>query len=582
MSALTATAAGYWRPIAGRSAALTGAATALVWALIGAELAVLVAWLPDTIETWWRADAQGDFPMFYDAARALDANGIYAPALSLLLHPLTWLGPANAYRVYLALGAAAVLGVAWLAQRGVSSREARLAVTLGVLAVPQMHWALRFGHLTPFLALAALGGLLLLPRRPVLAGLCLAFLALKPQYLAVPGLYLLWTRNGRALASLTAGVAFLELAGFLAVGFDAVGPYLSSMVDWGVDSRDNLLPVQQAWQYAWPGFLLSAGFEANPLVVFDLVLLSLGAVVVAWLRGDRSVALAAAGFGMLLVTPYSNFYDWGLVAVGAALLLRADLRWPAAPALAASGLFGALLVSQQATPWPVVDLSLDMAGTGGHFFISPGDVASDPRGLYWITPAVLGAVCLMALAVRPSAAPSQTGERDEEAARAARPLPGWPAVARLALTLAALPAAYFAAAFVGDAPPFAESADPYGTAAVLRALPAGFPLPDDAELIEAGEGSPLPYHLAWTSGEPVPRVAERYRALLAGGAWELMLQEQESPAYRVRLARFTPGGLMTHWAMLDVSPEGPGSRITLDFIATDRLSIAPQGAAAQP
>jgi hypothetical protein len=319
--------------------------------VIGVEIAVLAVYLPETVRTWWSADATGDFPMFFEDARELAQPGLYGPALSLLLHPLTYLGLANAYRAYVALGALAALAVAFLAQRQVSSIEGKAAVALGILSLPQLHWALRFGHMTAFLALAAM----------------------------------------------IAGAALLEFAGFAAVGFDSVGTYVHTFVDWSGDARDNLLPVQQAWQYAWPGFLISLGLEPHPLVVFDLLLLSLGAVVLVWTRGERSAGPAAAAFGMLLVTPYSNFYDWALLAVAAALVLRAELPgWRVLP-LFLVGLYVAMLASMAATPWPDVDVTLDVAGTQGHFFMTPGETSA-ATGVYWVTPVALATVAVLALA----------------------------------------------------------------------------------------------------------------------------------------------------------------------------------------
>jgi hypothetical protein len=52
-----------------------------------------------------------------------------------------------------------------------------------------------------------------------------------------------------------------------------------------------------------------------------------------------------------------------------------------------------------------------------------------------------------------------------------------------------------------------------------------------------------------------------------------MLREKADPSYRIRLARLGPDGSMTHWAMLDVSPREGGSRISLDFMITQRLSV---------
>ena len=88
---------------------------------------------------------------------------------------------------------------------------------------------------------------------------------------------------------------------------------------------------------------------------------------------------------MLLVTPYANFYDWGLLAVPAALLLGARLRWRSLVPWALLGLYVAALASQAATPYP-----LDPAVPGG----------TAAGGLYWVTPAAFGLLCLLALLER--------------------------------------------------------------------------------------------------------------------------------------------------------------------------------------
>jgi hypothetical protein len=372
--------------------------SALLLALVGIELAVLVALLPDTATIWWQGKPSPDFQLLLNAARDLKPNGLYSPGLSLLLYPLTLLDQANAYRVYTALGTLAVIAVAYLAQRGIRPTEARVAVALGVISIPQMHWALRFGHLTPFLALAALGGFLLVRRRPYLAGLCFAFLILKPQYAPIPALYLLWTRNRRALVGLLGGAVVLEMAGFAAAGFGEIGPYVRGLLDMGANSRDNLLAVQQAWQYAWPGFLISAGLEANPLLVIDALALSLAAVMLVWLRGNAPTAVAAAALGMLLVTPYANFYDWGLLVVAGALLLRADIRWKSLLPVVTVGLYVALIATQSATPWPINGMEINVVQTGDQFSLAAGDIGT--RGLYWVTPAALAAVCFLAIAAQ--------------------------------------------------------------------------------------------------------------------------------------------------------------------------------------
>jgi hypothetical protein len=149
----------------------------------------------------------------------------------------------------------------------------------------------------------------------------------------------------------------------------------------------------------------------------------------------------------------------------------------------------------------------------------------------------------------------------------------WPLGVRLTLAGLLLALGYLAAALVGNVPPFRHHDDPFAASAVLDQLPPGFPVPADAQVESTGRGAQLPYHAQWTSAEPVPAVAATYEDLLKSGNWELMLREEASPSYRIRLARLGPDGFMTHWAMLDVSPREGGSRISLDFTITQGLTV---------
>ena len=568
-----------WQPMLGRLQWLPGLITPLLIVLIGVELAVLVAWLPDTVTMWWKADHPTDFSRFYEVAADLAPAGLYSPRRSLMLYPLTLLDLPNAYRALTTMSVLSLLAIAYLAQRGVSSWAGRLAIVLGVLAIPQMHWAMRIGHLTPILSLLALGGFLMHKKHPILAGLCFAMLSIKPQYAVVPIIYLLWSRNGRALVAFFVGVAVLELTAFAVVGFDTFGDYISQVVDWGVDSRDNRV-AYKAWQYSWPGFLISAGLKPNPLVIFDLIALSFGIIVLVWMRANQSVAIVAAALGMLLIVPHANFYDWGLIVVAAVLLFRADIPWKGMAPVLVLGLYAALLASWASTNWPPAGGRYGVPSPTGEFIPAQYGDYSPALGLYWITPVALAVVCLLLFSARGNARGrvlmDAIGERAASARKALTSAPR-PSVrytaARLGLAGLLLPAAYLAGAYVGHTPPFVQEFDPFAPAAVLKEVPPDFPLPDDQDLQFAGEGTELPYHVEWTSDEPVSEVTSLYRGLSAQENWDLMLAGEEAGgAYSVRLAYIDDTGFMTHWVKLDVSPERDGSRITLDFFVTERIS----------
>lgn len=504
-------------------ARLTAAAPILLLcAAIGVELMVLVTWLPDTFEAWFRPDRAGfgDFPIFYHQGKTFYFNATYSPGLAVLMHPLTRFSMAHAFMIYTGVNVAALLGIAYIAQAGVRSLPAKAAMALGVLALPQAHWALRVGHFTPVLALATLGGLLLARRRPVVAGLLFGVLALKPQYIIVPLLYLAWTRNWRALAACVGALAGLGIAGIGAavvvmgthvIGYsahyytDAVGFVAHHLT---VGQEDQL--YVQGWQYSWYGFLVSAGIDPNPLIAGDLLLLSLGAMLLAWWKCTPSVARVATVLGMLLLTPHSTFYNWTIIAVAGVLLLRSDLRprW-LIPAMIA-GVALAAAATQKATPFPVpVDLYRP-AGT---------------RGLYWIQPAALAALFTLAVAGRrrndaPQEAIEQPSSFSFQMPRVA--VPAMPNVLAWSAVAAALVAAgYLGGAYVSNSVPF-RSEGLFSRTMVLNALPVDFPIVPGSRIEGAGAGTRLPYRVEWDTPAAMSEVAGIMRQRLADGTWKIV------------------------------------------------------------
>ncbi len=558
----------------------------VLFAVIGIELMTLVAWLPDTFRVWWNVDDVGDFAGFYKNASSSSPTNLYSTGLTFLMRPLTWLEMTPAFRIYFAINAAATLGVAYLAQRGVRSIEARVAVFLGVIALPQTQWVLRTGHFSMVLAFFALSGFLLTERRPVLAGVCFAMLALKPQYLPVPILYLLWSRNGRALLGAGGTLLLLSLAGLVTVGVDPFVAQLQRILNASLDHSAVYLPAQQAWQYSWQGVLISAGIEPNPALTIDLMVLSLGAVVVAWAKATPSAAKVAAALGMLLLAPYATFYNWSMITVAAALLLRSDLRPRALiPLLLAVGAIAAA-ATQKATPYP-----------------SPNLLTAGTYGLYWLPPFALFTTFALALAGRhrsredeptEDAVPQMSPSRGPRLAfrpkqllpqlprlafrpkallpqlprlafRPKRLLPQLPRLAIFtALALAAFSSGYVVSAFVSHNGPF--KVGPFDRQRVLEALPADFPLARGSTVEDAGRGTLMPYRIEWQSAYEYNEVAGLYRSELDNGDWEIGLEESGESGLLLRVMRFDTVGEMEFFAEIQVAESAEGSAIQLEFI----------------
>ena len=544
-----------------RALAAGAAPHLLIGVAIGVELLALAAQLPRTLDSWIDPVhyGYGDFRYFYESSRSLSLSGTYNPALALLLHPLTYLSMTQAFRVYLAINAAALLAIAYIAQRPLEAPHAKAAMALGVLALPQAHWALRVGHFTELLALVALLGFLVARRRPALAGALFACLALKPQYLPVPMLYLLYTRNWRALGALAALFAAASIAGVVAAGVSIgdAGAYYFDRVryvleDMAVGKDQLLLPVQESWQYSWRGWLVSAGINPNPLLIADLLALSAVAVLACWWRCTPSVARVAAALGMLLLAPYSTFYNWSMIAVAAALLVRSDLRpkWLIAAILAAFGL--AAVASQAATPFPAVDRF----------------ATSDTRGLYWLPPVALATLFVLAIAGRRTETDAR--HRATNAAALGNHIARLRAASTPALAVivcaagCAMAAGYLGAAYVSHNAPFAPS-PLFSRSEIIAALPADFPAPDDARLERTGAGGTLPYRIEWQSDRPVNDVVADVSIGLAARPWSLKRTTGAGDAVVLQAARDDAGTDGDVIANVMVEPASHGSRIALEF-----------------
>lgn len=556
------------------------AVAALLFAAIGVELMVLVAWLPDTLGVWFRPDKNGygDFPIFYRNASGFYLNGFYSPGLAVLMHPLTYLGMRAAFGVYFGINVAALAGVAYLAQRPVASLPGKVAVVLGVFALPQTHWALRVGHFTEILAFAALAGLLLSDRKPVVAGVLIAVLALKPQYLPAPLLYLLWSRNWRALLVSVGSLAVLGMAGIAIFAVhtsgvsNAVGDgghfyvsgvqYVAQFLTFG--QRDQ--SYQQGWQYSWYGFLLSAGVQPNPLIAADLFLLSAGAMVLAWWKCTPPVAKVATALAMLLLAPHSSFYNWSMLAVAGALLLRSDLRPRYLTPLLMGGMAIAAAATQNATPFP---LPVDVYRPAGTL------------GLYWVQPAALVSIFVLAIfgrrarvvATEESRTIEETPVHVADSVWRGRVSTGAPKVALWgALAAIAVCFGYVSSAYVSGNGPF--HTDPYfGRNQVLHALPADFPAPPEASIEGTGAGSHLPYRVEWETPARTSDVAALMRTKLNDGTWRVVDSTDADGAFKLRSMRAGAGGLPPIIAEIAVTAAGAGSRVLLEFSPLPSSSV---------
>ncbi len=215
--------------------------------------------------------------------------------------------------------AATLIPFAWLIRRFTRRPEAWLFV----LAAPVTLICVLHGHNGFLTALLLGGGLMLLERRPFLAGLLLGCLVYKPQFALVLPLLLLALWNWRAMAG--AAVSSLALIGITLViwGWPVWQAFLDSLpltqsivIEQGRTGWEKIMSPFSAVR-SWGG---SIGLAYAVQGLFTLM--SIGAAL--WLartaRPDiRNAAVTAV---VIISTPYVLDYDLVVLLAGIAFLWR--------------------------------------------------------------------------------------------------------------------------------------------------------------------------------------------------------------------------------------------------------------------
>ncbi len=194
---------------------------------------------------------------------------------------------------------------------------------LGALGFPAVFVNLGHGH-NGFLTAALLGfGVLALPKRPWLAGLCFALLAYKPQFGLVLPVALLADRRFAATAAAALGVAAMTVASLAAFGLPSWLAFRASLAF----TREVVLEQgNTGWEKIQSSFAavraLGAGAPAAYAVQGAVTLAVV--LAVAWLwhgRADRRLKYAGLIIGSLLSSPYVLVYDLVALAQALAFLL---------------------------------------------------------------------------------------------------------------------------------------------------------------------------------------------------------------------------------------------------------------------
>lgn len=239
---------------------------------------------------------------------------LYPPTFYLLILPLALLPYLAAYLLFMGAGLAALAAVVRgiCRSQGLPWRDALLPL-LGFPAVFINLYAGQNGLLTAALAGAAL---LCLERRPLLAGLLVAGLTIKPQLGLLWPLVLVCGRHWRALAGAVAGTLLFGALSLAVLGNDTLQAFLAKLPALRQAlAGDSLLLVRELTSFYSLGRLLGLPGSAAALLHAAVALTVAAAVAWVWLRRcDFALRAAALLAGSLLISPYLFDYDQGLLA----------------------------------------------------------------------------------------------------------------------------------------------------------------------------------------------------------------------------------------------------------------------------
>ena len=224
------------------------------------------------------------------------------------------------------LGWAAVSFVPYLvAMRGIVGRN------FGVLlaaAFPVVFTNALVGQ-NGFLTASLIGGtLVLLPRWPVLSGICLGLLSYKPQYGLLFPLVLIAASQWRAFCAAGVTTMLLAATSWFAFGSESWQAFVHWMP---MFNQAFLVEGRAPWGKMQSIFALTRYLDGPESLAWVLQWIMSGAVAILlaliWRsRGVRYPLKAAAlAAGTLLVTPYLFLYDEMVLAIAIAFLVRLGL-----------------------------------------------------------------------------------------------------------------------------------------------------------------------------------------------------------------------------------------------------------------
>ncbi|MBC9882106.1 DUF2029 domain-containing protein [Bradyrhizobium sp. INPA01-394B] len=239
----------------------------------------------------------------------------YPPQFDLLVAPLAFLPGWAAYFLFTTVTLTAYL----MTLRAITGNNFALVLVVFFPAI-----AITIGIGQNGLLTGALIGLVCLnaERRPALSGIALGMMVIKPHLAVAAGIYMLLTRNWRAVLTAAIVVVASSIVCTLAFGPQIWIAWLGSVreaASYLEEGRYQLFRMISAYAALYKAGLPAAGAFWGQMAMAALALV---AVALAIARGPSArFALGIVAVASVMISPYAYDYDLPIVGIGLALLL---------------------------------------------------------------------------------------------------------------------------------------------------------------------------------------------------------------------------------------------------------------------
>jgi arabinofuranan 3-O-arabinosyltransferase len=179
-----------------------------------------------------------------------------------------------------------------------------------------------------FLTASLIGGtLVLMPRWPILSGICLGLLSYKPQYGLLFPLVLIAASQWRVFFTAAVVAILLAASSWLAFGTESWQAFFQWLP---MFNKAFLVEGRAPWGKMQSIFALTRYFGGPESFAWMLqwIMSGMVAILLAWMWRSRvsySLKAASLATGALLITPYLFLYDAMVLAIAVAFLVRIGL-----------------------------------------------------------------------------------------------------------------------------------------------------------------------------------------------------------------------------------------------------------------